>query len=407
MHVLRVIGSMNPETGGPCQGIRNSIPALASLGCINEIVSLDDPSAAWLGNDTFPIHALGPGYGPWRYSPRLSTWLEQNLSRFDVVITHGLWLSHTYAIASAIRRLGGKKPKVCIMPHGMLDPWFQKSSSRRIKALRNSILWHILEKHAINEADAVLFTSHEELALARTTFTQYRPKKETIVGYGLPLPPVQTPSMLRAFKEACPGLGDRPYLLYMGRIHQKKGIDLLIEAYGRSISSSNLRPALVIAGPGKETPYGQEIQTLATTVISDSQKISHDKDAFPSPAIHFPGMLSGDTKWGALYGSEAFILPSHQENFGIAIVEALSCGKPVLISNQVNIWREILDARSGLVEADTLDGTLRLLTAWQTLTTDERQLMSKRAKACFEKQFLVKTFAKNFMACLHDLVQTP
>ena len=79
-------------------------------------------------------------------------------------------------------------------------------------------------------------------------------------------------------------------------------------------------------------------------------------------------MLTGHAKWGAFYGAEAFILPSHQENFGIAVVEALACGKPVLISKQVNIWHEIIEGGGGLVEEDTTAGTLRLLESWQRLS---------------------------------------
>ena len=73
------------------------------------------------------------------------------------------------------------------------------------------------------------------------------------------------------------------------------------------------------------------------------------------------GMLSGAAKWGALYGCEAFVLPSHQENFGIAVVEALACGRPVLISDQVNIWREIVEDGAGIAEADTEEGVEKLL----------------------------------------------
>jgi hypothetical protein len=80
-----------------------------------------------------------------------------------------------------------------------------------------------------------------------------------------------------------------------------------------------------------------------------------------SACVHAVDMLSGAAKWGALYGCEAFVLPSHQENFGIAVVEALACGKPVLISDQVNIWREIVEDGAGLVEGDTEEGVEKLL----------------------------------------------
>ena len=76
-------------------------------------------------------------------------------------------------------------------------------------------------------------------------------------------------------------------------------------------------------------------------------------------------MLQGDAKWGAFYAAEVFALPSHQENFGVAVAEALACGTPVLISNKVNIWQEIAEDGVGLVEEDDLEGTTRLLERWR------------------------------------------
>ena len=98
-------------------------------------------------------------------------------------------------------------------------------------------------------------------------------------------------------------------------------------------------------------------------------------------------MLTGDAKWGAIYGCEAFVLPSHQENFGIAVVEALACRKPVLISNQVNIWREIESSGSGIVADDTEIDTHQLLIQWLNLSTDEKQLMGQRARDSYETYF--------------------
>ena len=90
MNILRVIASMNPASGGPCQGIRNSIPELEKIGIHNEVVCLDDPREQFKTKDTFKIYALGPGKTPWCYSNKLIPWLKENLMRFDAVIVHGL-----------------------------------------------------------------------------------------------------------------------------------------------------------------------------------------------------------------------------------------------------------------------------------------------------------------------------
>jgi glycosyltransferase involved in cell wall biosynthesis len=101
-------------------------------------------------------------------------------------------------------------------------------------------------------------------------------------------------------------------------------------------------------------------------------------------------MLSGDLKWGALRASDAFVLPSHQENFGISVVESLAAGRPVLISNQVNIWPELEEERVALVDDDALEGTERLIRRWLTLPEAERKAMAARSNRCFGKRYSMK-----------------
>jgi glycosyltransferase involved in cell wall biosynthesis len=143
-------------------------------------------------------------------------------------------------------------------------------------------------------------------------------------------------------------------------------------------SSKHDLPLLIVAGPGLETPYGRKIRQLA----------GEDND------ILFPGMLDGQSKWGAFYGCEAFILPSHQENFGIAVAEALACGKPVLISDQINICKEIEADEGGIVASDTLAGTYDLLRNWELLNVPEKQRFMLKAKECYERRYSESVAAK-------------
>lgn len=396
MRVLRLIGSMNPLTGGPCQGIRNAIAELTKIGVHNEVVCLDDPTASFLGNDSFVVHALESGQGPWHYSRRLFPWLVSNLPNFDVVIVHGLWLYHSYAARLAIQILrmqrnqhpGKKIPQLFVMPHGHLDPYFQRAASRRLKAVRNWLYWKLIESKVIRDADGVLFTTETELVLARETFKPYQPKREINVGYGVEPPPPYTSAMHLEFSKHCPTLDNGPYLLFLSRIHEKKGLDLLINAYskvaeGWTESMASL-PKLVIVGPGLDTPYAIRLQKI----VSETAHLKY--------RVIFLGMLTGLAKWGAFYGCEAFVLPSHQENFGIAVAEALGCGKPVLVSNQVNIWREIASGEGGFVDENTLMGTHRLLQKWFMLSQNAKDTMGEMAKSTFQTYFAVEPAARRF-----------
>jgi glycosyltransferase involved in cell wall biosynthesis len=118
--------------------------------------------------------------------------------------------------------------------------------------------------------------------------------------------------------------------------------------------------------------------------------------------VHFAGMLSGDAKWGALYGCEAFVLPSHQENFGIAVVEALACGKPVLISNQVNIWSEISNENAGIIRSDSLAGTYEMLLNYLKLDNNEKDILSLNAITCYRRHFDISQIAKNFIDAIQQ-----
>jgi glycosyltransferase involved in cell wall biosynthesis len=408
---------MNPATGGPCQGIRNSVPELEKLNVRNEVVTLDDPADSYLGTDPFPVHALGPAKNPWNYSSKLLPWLKNNVHRFDAVIIHGSWLYAGYAVNKLFRQLknaenssgGKKKPKLVLMPHGMLDPYFQKAENRKLKAIRNWIYWKVIESKIVNSVDAMFFTTEAELKLARLAFQPYKPTKEINVGYGVPAPPVYNKRMQDAFLNKSSLCADQPYFLFLSRIHEKKGVDLLIKAYLEIVATTGKGdkphpvgdgsiagievPRLVIAGPGLDSPYGEYLLQLIA------------EHSFLKELIIFPGMLTGDAKWGGFYGCQAFILPSHQENFGIAVVEALACSRPVLISNQVNIWHEIQTHKAGLVAPDTLHGTFQLLKNWLHLSEEGKKELSENALSAYNQCFSIKPAARHLLEVITSLQQ--
>jgi glycosyltransferase involved in cell wall biosynthesis len=123
--------------------------------------------------------------------------------------------------------------------------------------------------------------------------------------------------------------------------------------------------------------------------------------------ITWPGMLQGDMKWGAFYTAEAFVLPSHQENFGIAVAEAMGCGLPVLISDKVNIWREIAADGAGIVNTDTVAGTLNTLQSWLAMDTAAHQRMAQQAKATFMQRFTVEAMADSLLVAIKTRAQPP
>ena len=224
----------------------------------------------------------------------------------------------------------------------------------------------------LRDAAAVLFTSEEERRLARQSFWLYR-CEERVVNFGAAAPVGDDVAQRRIFLEAFPHLAGKRCFLFLGRVHVKKGPDLLLHAFAQILrelpADTGKDLHLVMTGPN-DHPYGRKMAQLARQLGLGDR-------------ITWTGMLTGDLKWGAFHAADVFVLPSHQENFGIAVAEALACGLPVLISNKVNVWREIHQHRAGLVAADDREGTRLLLTQWLRLPDTEREDMRAAARECF------------------------
>lgn len=378
MRILHVISSVNPANGGPIEGIKQFARAHIRNGHQVEVCSLDAPDADWVSSCELPVHAVGPGYTHYRYAPALLSWLRANVHRFDAVIVNGIWQYHAQAVWRASQELHFQ---YFVFTHGMLDPYFKRRYPT--KHLKKWLVWPWSEYRVLRDAEWVLFTSETERQLARESFWLYR-AREQVVGYGIS-PPNLHAGQVDAFHEAFPDLQGKRFLLFLGRIDPKKGCDLLIEGFGRAaLRAPGLQ--LVIAGPDATHWRGAlEARAKAFGVAS---------------RIHWLGMVSGDLKWGALSACEAFVLPSHQENFGIAVVEAMACRKAVLISTEVNIWREIDADGGGLVAPDTADGTFSLIERWTALSASERRFLGERARACFERRFTIEGAAARLRGLL-------
>ena len=367
MRILHIVGSINPAAGGPTEAIRMII-RYRPPGYEAEVATLDSPDAPFLNEFPFKVHSLGNRKKSW-YSPRLIPWLEANRHRFDGVIVHGLWEFTGLAALIAVAR---RKPFL-VFTHGMLDPYFKRRYP--LKHVKKWMYWLLAQYWILRAASRVMFTTELERDLATKTFWLWH-WNPMVVSYGADPQLPEIDELVPAFYERCPELKvddpGRSYLLFLSRIHPKKGCDLLLQAFAK-VAPTHPKLHLIMAGPDA-VGMRKELQEIVD-------------DAGLTDRVHWPGMLKGDAKWGAFAVSDAFILPSHQENFGIAVAEALACGRPVLISDQVNIAPEIAADGCGLVEPDTLKGTIRLLERWLALSPDEREAMQQQAKLTFARRY--------------------
>lgn len=387
LKILHVIASCDPRFGGPIEGVRLLGAAFRAAGHQQEILTLDHCMDPWVAEFSSPVHALGgvrelrPGVlrRMGRYlkgHPAAVEWLREHGPDYDGVVVDGLWNEGTRVVRKGL--VGGRTPYV-VFPHGMLDPWF--AAQYPLKHRLKQIFWLFNEGVLLREASAVAFTCEQERQLARTCFRPWG-MREAVVGFGTSAPPAFVHRMGEAFRAAVPKLGGRPYLLFLSRIHEKKGCDILLKAFA-AVAKDFPETDLVMAGPGQSGLVAQYVRLAESLGIADR--------------VFWPGMLSGEAKWGALYGCEAMALPSHQENFGIVVVEALACGKPVVISDQVNIHNEISEGAAGFVGRDNVADTISGLRELLNLDENRRATMGRKAEALFRTRFEMSSTARQLL----------
>ena len=384
VRLLNLIRSLNPAHGGPVEGCCQITPHLDDLGVITTLASLDEKHAPWLINHSLRVVGLGPAIGNYGYVRNLPSLILALAQKHDAVIIHGLWQYHSLAVWRALR---GTNIPYFVYPHGMLDPWFKRSYP--LKHLKKWAYWPYADFRVLRDARAVLFTTEQERLLAKQSFWLYQ-AHEHVVGYGTSAPPADAEGQREAFLEYFPYLRGQRILLFLSRIHPKKGVDLLIEAFA-AVSSSDPRLQLVIAGPDQVGWQAALQQRAAELGIAER--------------ITWPGMLSGELKWGAFRCAELFCLPSHQENFGIVVAEALSCGLPVAIAEPVNIACEVAAAGAGLVHADTAVGTTEALRQWLVMPAQEKASMGQRSEQLFRERFDFASVARNLLPVLEAATQ--
>ena len=365
MKILRVISSVDLKHGGPINGLVSSSKLLVERGHEVHVATLDEPNSQCLKDFPFPVFAFKSYLGKFSFSLLYYKWLKENVKKYDVVIIQGLWQGHGFLAAKACQKKG--VPYV-VFTHGMLDPWFNIGAP--FKVLKKQIFWKLFEGNTINNAAKVLFTTEEEKMLAKNSFLPYKPNPH-VVAYGSSLPEYDSEECIQVFFNKFPELKNKKIILFLSRIHPKKGVDLLIDAISKQ---NNLSADVVFALAGPGDGYIEKLQRKTI-------------DLGVSNKIFWLGMLKGKEKWGAYNASEAFILPSHQENFGIVVSEALSQSKPVLITNKVNLWREIETFKAGFVVDDTVDGIQKLLSSWFSLADTEKETMSTNALSCYATNF--------------------
>src|SRR5689334_17146755 len=249
-----------------------------------EVVALDPPTANWLRAIDLPVHALGRGLTSYGYSRALARWLKTHGHNYECVIVNGGWQYPGFAVWRRFRRSG---LPYYVFPHGMLDPWFKRTYP--LKHVKKWLYWPWAEYRVLRDAAAVIYTSEQERVEARQSFWLYK-ARERVSSLGVEAPTDRAPGAKEMFLEKFPAVRDTNPLLFLGRLHPKKGCDLAIDAFS-AVAQENGAMSLVMAGPDQ---IGWQ-----RALTDRAEKLG------VASRVTFTGMLDGDLKHGALMTADA------------------------------------------------------------------------------------------------------
>lgn len=331
MKILHVIGSVAPRYGGPSIAVMEMCAALAAKRHHVEIITtnIDGPSTLDVPLDA-PVERDGvttwyyPVQRPRSYATSLplQSGLARRIGQFDVVEVHSLYLFHTLVACRSCRR--NAVPYV-LRPHGTLDA-YHRSRHR----MRKRIYGTLVENRNLDGAAAIHCTSQAE----REEVERAAVSAPCVV---IPLGVSKAePPRLSFFNERFPQLAGRRLVTFLGRLARKKGIDVLMQALP-AIRRSCPDAVLVIAGPE------DQLRASEIRAIADAYGCADD--------VLLTGLLTGEAKASLLHRSTLVVLPSLDESFGVAVVEAMAAGVPVIVSPHVALHREVAEGGAGLVVA--------------------------------------------------------
>jgi glycosyltransferase involved in cell wall biosynthesis len=375
VNVLQVIPDLSLLTGGPVTALRALVQAQAALGIQTTIGTTDygidrAPEIPGVSMQLFPCR-----WDKWRWSPGLAQFLKDNVHKFDLVSIDSLW-RHTTLSAAKMCRIA-RVPYV-IKANGMLEPW---SLAQKTWKKKPYLRW--IEGSGLQNASALHATS--EMEAVSSSMATWNSSVFVLPG-AVPCPPLADPNL---FLSLFPELADKHILLFLGRLHYKKQPQVLIEAF-QLVAARHPEAVLVMVGPC-EPRYLRQLQVLARQLGVSSRLL-------------FTGFLPPRIGRSACRAASIFALPSLQENFGVAIAEAMAEECPVVVSNRVGIAPAIDAAAAGLVSSHTAESTASALSI---LLDDKfmRTRMGQNGRRLVIEEFAVERVAAKLQDVYTDILQ--
>ncbi len=353
---LNLTAHIDHSFGGLTTSLPEYCDALRATGKYRtQLAAFCEPGESAAGAEDVTIFPFGRLR--WYTDLSLRKSLARLIGQADAVHIHGLWQEQS-AFGSGFAK-SARKPYL-VSAHGMLEPWaFQN------KGWKKRLYWNLLEKRYLNGASCLRALTHAEAADYRTMGLR---TPIAVIPNGVTAPASINPDL---FFQRFPELRGKIIVLFLGRLHPKKGLALLCKSWSK-VCTGYPEAHLVIAGPDSAGQQ-QSLQQL----VAESGMASR---------VTFAGMLRGEEKWAALRAASFFTLPSYSEGFSISVLEALAAGTPVILSRQC-YFPEVATYKCGWTiepEPAALETALR---ECLELPSAERAAMGQRARQLADERF--------------------
>jgi glycosyltransferase involved in cell wall biosynthesis len=375
MNILHVVPSLDQMDGGVIRAALELAVYGQEFGIRSEILGIGPLNIPGCKLSCEAIHSLPLDHPrSYRFSKHLKPWLRERVSGFEGIILHGLWLYPNWATYLVCKE---KRQKYACFPHGMLDPW-PVNGQGQLKRWKKHLYWRSREGKILDAADSIFFNTQRERTVASTTF-RIHSHQRVVTPFGVSDTSKKLVEPSRPDLKLPPG---HKSALFLGRVHPKKNVHFLIDAWLRADMPALWH--LIIAGPIDKN-YRQSLQELI-----------HSKRC----NIHMVGSVSEDDKTSLFQRAAWFLLPSKQENFGIAVLEAISHGCPVAVSNEVYLTDELHAQTEVLPLRD--ESWIEFM---RTRMQDEvwRSALCKKDQELVLPRFAVKNIAQAWAATLHEV----
>lgn len=389
MKILHVIPSVSPVHGGPTVALQTITRALAAEGIEVHVATTDDDGTGHLPVPLGePIRADGVTYWYfhrqtqfYKFSLPLTRWLAKHIADYDLAHIHTLF---SYATLPAAFFACQHHVPYIVRPLGTLNHYGMTRHHPRFKR----ISFPLIERPILDRAAMIHFTSEQERAEA-AAWGMTAPSR--IIPIAIEPGTRSTADADQWLARVAPHLVGQRLILFMARLDPKKGLDLLLPAFAQ-LSAGNVQAGLLIAGAGDPT-YVAALEECARAL-----NVSHH--------VAWLGRLDGEAKQAALTCADMFVLPSYSENFGIAAVEAMAAGLPVVVSDQVGIHDQVSAHGAGVVvplDRDALASALRAVLNDEQL----RHEMGRRGRELVAEYFSVGAMTRELIGVYDELGHHP